>query len=185
MNYCGKRKRISLKVVLSIEIVLMNDSQKPLSFSVVKWWAPFYSIETVVAHSVNPGVSVGVMRIFTSTLPYPSLVKMSLGQWTIRLDREAFWFCLEKIVHCRESVKVKTQMTLIEWILEYCSLDPEPSIQLPVKYQLTMNRPSPDRIVFENMFMSHSKKLPPPMTLHHIPLPIEPSKKMVLLKNRC
>ncbi|CAF4302963.1 unnamed protein product, partial [Rotaria sordida] len=82
------------------------------------------------------------------TLTY-SLNLMSLFQWTIR-----------------QSVGVETQMTSVERILEYCSLDQEPPNQLTSKYRLPTNWPSQGRIIFENVSMSHSKELHSPLALH-------------------
>ncbi|CAF3324446.1 unnamed protein product, partial [Rotaria sp. Silwood2] len=75
------------------------------------------------------------------TLTY-SLNIMGLFQWTIR-----------------QSVEVETQMTSVERILEYCSLEQEPHNQLPFKYRPLTSWPSQGRIVFENVSMSHSKEL--------------------------
>ncbi|CAF4171025.1 unnamed protein product [Rotaria sp. Silwood2] len=79
------------------------------------------------------------------TLTY-SLNLMGLFQWTIR-----------------QSVEVETQMTSVERILEYCSLEQEPSNQLSFKYRSPANWPSQGRIVFKNVSMSHSKELNSPL----------------------
>ncbi|CAF5005137.1 unnamed protein product [Rotaria sp. Silwood1] len=94
------------------------------------------------------------------TLTY-SLSLMSLFQWTIR-----------------QSVEVETQMTSVERILEYCSLDQESSNQLSFKYRPPINWPSQGRIIFENVSMSHSKELHSPLALHNISLIIEPGEKI-------
>ncbi|CAF2964611.1 unnamed protein product [Rotaria sp. Silwood2] len=100
------------------------------------------------------------------TLTY-SLNLMGLFQWTIRLDLEnkmyTFVFVLENIVYSRQSVEVETQMTSVERILEYCSLEQEPSNQLSFKYRSPANWPSQGRIVFKNVSMSHSKELNSPL----------------------
>ncbi|CAF2833335.1 unnamed protein product, partial [Rotaria sp. Silwood2] len=94
------------------------------------------------------------------TLTY-SLNIMGLFQWTIR-----------------QSVEVETQMTSVERILEYCSLEQEPHNQLPFKYRPLTSWPSQGRIVFENVSMSHSKELNSPLALNHISLIIEPGEKI-------
>ncbi|CAF3348753.1 unnamed protein product [Rotaria sp. Silwood2] len=94
------------------------------------------------------------------TLTY-SLNLMGLFQWTIR-----------------QSVEVETQMTSVERILEYCSLEQEPHNQLPFKYRPLTSWPSQGRIVFENVSMSHSKELNSPLALNHISLIIEPGEKI-------
>ncbi|CAF4848072.1 unnamed protein product, partial [Rotaria sp. Silwood1] len=81
----------------------------------------------------------------------------------------------------RQSVEVETQMTSVERILEYCSLDQEPPSQLPTKYRPLTNWPSQGRIVFENVSMSHSKELHSPLALHHISLIIESDEKVYIV----
>ncbi|CAF3943944.1 unnamed protein product [Rotaria sp. Silwood1] len=84
-------------------------------------------------------------------------------------------------VYSRQSVEVETQMTSVERILEYCSLDQEPPSQLPTKYRPLTNWPSQGRIVFENVSMSHSKELHSPLALHHISLIIESDEKVYIV----
>ncbi|CAF4130200.1 unnamed protein product [Rotaria sp. Silwood2] len=79
------------------------------------------------------------------TLTY-SLNLMGLFQWTIR-----------------QSVEVETQMTSVERILEYCSLEQEPSNQLSFKYRSPANWSSQGRIVFKNVSTSYSKELNSPL----------------------
>ncbi|CAF1384435.1 unnamed protein product [Rotaria sordida] len=79
----------------------------------------------------------------------------------------------------RQSVEVETQMTAVERVLEYCSLDQESSIQQrSIKYRPPTNWPSQGRIVFENVSMSHSKESYAPLALHHISLVIKPNEKI-------
>ena len=81
--------------------------------------------------------------------------------------------------YSRQSVEVETQMTSVERVLEYCSLDQELSIQRrSVKYRPPINWPSQGCIVFENVSMSHSKESYAPLALHHISLVIKPSEKI-------
>ncbi|CAF4222447.1 unnamed protein product [Rotaria sp. Silwood2] len=97
----------------------------------------------------------------TLTLTY-SISLMDIFQWTIR-----------------QSVEVETQMTSVERVLEYCSLDQELSIQRrPAKYRPPTNWPSQGCIVFENVSMSHSKESYTQLALHHISLVIKPSEKI-------
>ncbi|CAF3348781.1 unnamed protein product [Rotaria sp. Silwood2] len=68
-----------------------------------------------------------------------------------------------RVLHNKQSVEVETQMTSVERILEYCSLEQEPSNQLSFKYRSPANWPSQGRIVFKNVSMSHSKELNSPL----------------------
>ncbi|CAF4089952.1 unnamed protein product, partial [Rotaria magnacalcarata] len=94
------------------------------------------------------------------TLTY-SLSLVGVFQWTIR-----------------QSVEVENQMTSVERILEYCSLDQEPPAQLSSKHQPPTNWPSRGCIVFDNVSMSHSEEPNSLLTLHHVSLIIEPSEKI-------
>ena len=78
----------------------------------------------------------------------------------------------------RQSVEVETQMTSVERILEYSSLEQEPPHQLPNKYQPPINWPSQGRIIFQNVSMSHSNHSSSLLVLHNISLIIEPTDKI-------
>jgi ABC-type multidrug transport system fused ATPase/permease subunit len=69
-------------------------------------------------------------------------------------------------------VEVETQMTSVERILEYCSLDQEPPAQVSSKNQPPVNWPSNGRIVFDNVSMSHSEDPQAPLALNCISLTI-------------
>jgi ATP-binding cassette subfamily C (CFTR/MRP) protein 4 len=86
-----------------------------------------------------------------------------------------FW---KNDVSSRQSVEVETQMTSVERILEYCSLEQEPPARLPSKYQPPINWPSQGRIVFDNVSMSHSNDIHSPLALHHISLVIKSGEKI-------
>ncbi|CAF1537136.1 unnamed protein product [Rotaria sp. Silwood1] len=90
----------------------------------------------------------------------------------------AFTLTYKNAIYFRQSVEVEIQMTSVERILEYCSLEQEPPNQLPSKYRSATNWPSQGRIIFENVSMSHSKELHSPLVLHHISLIIEPGEKI-------
>ncbi|CAF4354696.1 unnamed protein product [Rotaria socialis] len=94
------------------------------------------------------------------TLTY-SLSLVGVFQWTIR-----------------QSVEVENQMTSVERILEYCSLDQEPPAQLSSKHQPPANWPPRGCIVFDDVSMSHSNKPNSLLTLYHVSLIIEPSEKI-------
>ncbi|CAF4718803.1 unnamed protein product [Rotaria sp. Silwood1] len=120
----------------------------------------FIALVTVLAIIVRISQRQFSVVEIALTLTY-SLSLMSVFQWTIR-----------------QSVEVETQMTSVERILEYCSLDQEPPSQLSFKYRSPTNWPSQGRIVFENVSMSHSKELHSPLALYHISLIIEPGEKI-------
>jgi ATP-binding cassette subfamily C (CFTR/MRP) protein 4 len=90
-----------------------------------------------------------------------SVTLMGLLQWTTR-----------------QSVEVEAQMTSVERVLEYCSLDQEPPGQLPPPYRPPSNWPSQGHIVFDNVSMSHSKDSHSSLALHHISLSIKPAEKI-------
>ena len=73
----------------------------------------------------------------------------------------------------RQSIQVETQMTSVERVLEYCSLDQEPPAQVSPKNQPPMNWPSHGRIVFDNVCMSHSNEPYATLALDHISLTIK------------
>ncbi|CAF3567650.1 unnamed protein product [Adineta steineri] len=79
----------------------------------------------------------------------------------------------------RQSVEVETQMTAVERILEYCSLDQELTTQRrSIKYQSPVNWPSDGCIIFDNVSMSHSKEPDAPLALRHISLEIKSNEKI-------
>ncbi|CAF4026024.1 unnamed protein product [Adineta steineri] len=94
------------------------------------------------------------------TLSY-SLNLMGLFQWTIS-----------------QSVRVETHMTAVERILEYCSLEQEPTVQLSLNNQLSNNWPSHGQIVFRNVSMSYSNDDKTSLVLHNITLTIQSEEKI-------
>ncbi|CAF4098406.1 unnamed protein product [Adineta steineri] len=94
------------------------------------------------------------------TLSY-SLNLMGLFQWTIR-----------------QSVTVETHMTAVERILEYCSLEQEPSVQLSLNNRLSNNWPSHGQIVFRNVSMSYSNDDKTSLVLRNITLTIQSEEKI-------
>jgi ATP-binding cassette subfamily C (CFTR/MRP) protein 4 len=89
-----------------------------------------------------------------------------------------FTFSEKECFHSRLSVEVETQMTSVERILEYSSLDQEPPPQSSPKCQPPSIWPSQGRIIFDNVSMSHSKDPHSSLALHHISLVIEPGEKI-------
>ncbi|UJR14779.1 hypothetical protein I4U23_001767 [Adineta vaga] len=95
------------------------------------------------------------------TLTY-SLNLMSLFQWTIR-----------------QSVEVETQMTSVERVLDYCSLEQEEStIYRSHNCQPPSNWPQHGRIIFDNVSMSHSSQSHSLLALHHVSFIIKPTHKI-------
>jgi ABC-type multidrug transport system fused ATPase/permease subunit len=81
-------------------------------------------------------------------------------------------------IYSRQAVQVETQMTSVERILEYCSLEQEPYSQVSTAPRPPTNWPAQGRIVFHNVSMSHSKEPHAPLALRHISLTIESGEKI-------
>ncbi|CAF1123285.1 unnamed protein product [Rotaria sordida] len=94
------------------------------------------------------------------TLSY-SLSLMGLLQWAIR-----------------SSVDLETEMTSVERVLDYCSLDQEPPAQVSPNRRPPSNWPSHGRIVFENVSMSHSSDNQWSLALRHLSMTIEAGEKV-------
>ena len=75
-------------------------------------------------------------------------------------------------------MEVETQMTSVERVLEYCTLEQEPPAQSLPKYRPSTNWPSQGHIVFNNVCMSHSKDPDAPLALSHISLTIQAGEKI-------
>ncbi|CAF4608410.1 unnamed protein product [Rotaria sp. Silwood1] len=90
-----------------------------------------------------------------------SLSLMVLLQWTIR-----------------QSVVIETQMTSVERVLDYCSLDQEPPAQVPHDCRPPASWPSHGEIVFDNVSMRHSTEIYLPLDLRHISMTIRASEKV-------
>ncbi|CAF4347407.1 unnamed protein product, partial [Adineta steineri] len=90
-----------------------------------------------------------------------SLNLMGTLQWTIRL-----------------SVDVETQMTAVERVLEYCSLEQEPPAQVSSDHRPPSNWPSEGRIVFNNVSMSYSNDEHAPFVLRNISMTIKSAEKI-------
>ncbi|CAF0910972.1 unnamed protein product [Rotaria sordida] len=86
---------------------------------------------------------------------------MGLLQWTIRL-----------------SVRTETEMTAVERVLEYCSLDQEPAAQVLTKYRPPNNWPLQGQIVFDNVSLKYSNDEYSPLALRNITLTIEGGEKI-------
>jgi ABC-type multidrug transport system fused ATPase/permease subunit len=78
----------------------------------------------------------------------------------------------------RQSVTVETQMTAVERILEYCSLDQEPPAQVPPKHRPPNHWPSQGKIVFKNVSMSYLNDEDTPQALRNITLSIDGGEKI-------
>ncbi|CAF0900141.1 unnamed protein product [Rotaria sordida] len=90
-----------------------------------------------------------------------SLSLVALLQWTIR-----------------QSVVIETQMTSVERVLDYCSLDQEPPAQVPHDLRPPSNWPSHGQIVFDNVSMRHSTQTYLPLDLRHISMTIQGGEKV-------
>jgi len=90
-----------------------------------------------------------------------SLLLMGNLQWTIRL-----------------SVDVESQMTAVERVLEYCSLDEEPNRQVPIDRRPSSTWPSKGEIIFENVSMSHSNDDHAQLVLKNISMIIRSQEKI-------
>jgi ATP-binding cassette subfamily C (CFTR/MRP) protein 4 len=75
-------------------------------------------------------------------------------------------------------VDVETQMTAVERVLEYCSLDQEPPAQVPPSNRPPSTWPSHGRIVFDDVSMCHSDHDDTPPALRHISMTIESAEKV-------
>ncbi|CAF1354990.1 unnamed protein product [Rotaria sordida] len=158
-NICSKEFHYHLDNTTRVKYMIVTLSR----WSAMRFdWITliFIALVTVFAIIIRTSQHQFSVVEIALTLTY-SLNLMSLFQWTIR-----------------QSVGVETQMTSVERILEYCSLDQEPPNQLTSKYRLPTNWPSQGRIIFENVSMSHSKELHSPLALHHISLIIESGEKI-------
>ncbi|CAF3693974.1 unnamed protein product [Rotaria sp. Silwood1] len=69
-------------------------------------------------------------------------------------------------------------MTSVERVLDYCSLDQEPSAQVPSDFRPPPSWPSHGEIVFNNVSMRHSTQTYLPLDLHHISMTIRASEKV-------
>jgi ATP-binding cassette subfamily C (CFTR/MRP) protein 4 len=115
------------------------------------------------------------------TLAY-SLNLLGLFQWTIRFDRKKKERLIE--FYCfyfqifRQSVAVESQMTSVERVLEYCSLDQEPPAQVSPKNRPPMNWPSQGEIVFKNVSMAYLNEEYPSLVLRNITLQVKGGEKI-------
>jgi ATP-binding cassette subfamily C (CFTR/MRP) protein 4 len=78
----------------------------------------------------------------------------------------------------RLSVTVETQMTSVERVVEYCSLDQEPPAQVPPKHRPPSHWPSQGEIVFKNVSMSYLKDDNASIVLRNITLKITSGEKI-------
>jgi ATP-binding cassette subfamily C (CFTR/MRP) protein 1 len=78
----------------------------------------------------------------------------------------------------RQSVVLETQMTSVERVLDYCSLDQEPPAQVPQDLRPPPSWPSHGQIVFDNVSMRHSTPTHLPPDLHHISMTIRAGEKV-------
>ena len=120
-----------------------------------------------LTHHQFSTVDIALMLIYSLNL-------VDVFNWTIRFDFDNE--VNNNDVHSRQSVEVETQMTSVERVLEYSSLEQEPLLQLPSKHHPPSNWPSHGQIVFDNVSMSYSTHSPP--ALHHISLVIQSGEKI-------
>lgn len=82
------------------------------------------------------------------------------------------------MIEYRLSVDVESQMTSIERVLEYCSIDEEPSAQVSADRRPPSTWPSEGRIIFNDVSMRHLNDKDAPLALHHISMIIESTEKV-------
>jgi ABC-type multidrug transport system fused ATPase/permease subunit len=63
---------------------------------------------------------------------------------------------LNRIGISRQNIQIEADMTAVERILEYCSLDQEPPAQVQMKNRPPTQWPSQGRIVVDHVSMSYS-----------------------------
>ena len=91
-------------------------------------------------------------------------------------------YCINLMGHfqwtIRQSVTVESQMTAVERVLEYCSLDQEPPAQVPRKNRPPSSWPSQGKIVFKNVSISYSNDENTSFALHNITFVINGGEKI-------
>ena len=75
----------------------------------------------------------------------------------------------------RQSVTVESEMTAVERVLEYCSLDQEP---IPPKNRPPINWPTKGEIIFRNVSMSYSNEDHSTLALRNLTLTIKGGEKI-------
>ena len=78
----------------------------------------------------------------------------------------------------RQSVKIETQMTAVERILDYCSLEQETLTQVALKYRPLNNWPSKGQTSFRNISMSYFNDENSSLALRNITFTIDESEKV-------
>ena len=73
---------------------------------------------------------------------------------------------------------IETQMTSVERVLEYCSLDQEPPAEVSPDLRPPPNWPSHGEIVFDNVSMRHSNQPYSRLDLRHISMSIRAGEKV-------
>ena len=73
---------------------------------------------------------------------------------------------------------IETQMTSVERILDYCSLDQEAPARVAQNLRPPIGWPSHGQIVFDNVSMSHSVKLGSPLSLRDISMTIRAGERV-------
>jgi ABC-type multidrug transport system fused ATPase/permease subunit len=98
----------------------------------------------------------------------------------VRVNAESIKIDTHESILRRQSVELEIQMTSIERVLEYCSLDQEPPARLPLSQDLLpAHWPSHGHIRFENVCMSHDDSTSSSsLALRDISLEIEPEEKI-------
>lgn len=77
----------------------------------------------------------------------------------------------------RQSVNLETQMTAVERILEYCTLEQEPFQEVTDRHS-PPDWPSNGSIVFNDVSMRHTHDAQTPLTLSHISFTIAAAEKV-------
>ena len=79
-------------------------------------------------------------------------------------------------VPSRQSVEVETQMTSVERVLDYCTLEQEPPARLA--HRPPVHWPSQGRIVFDDVTLSYSDDRQASPALTHVSLVVEAGEKI-------
>lgn len=155
-----------------------------LFHTVTRWAAIRFDMSTVFFIILVTSLAIiarAVGRSFSSA-DFALTLSISFGflgllQWAIRCVALSSHLTLS-VTHFRQSVEFETQMTAVERVLEYASLDQEPPAYLPPPHQPPINWPSHGHLVFHQVSMSYSDDPSAPLALHNISFIVEPRQKI-------
>lgn len=84
-------------------------------------------------------------------------------------------------LYFRLSVEVETQMTAVERVLDYCTIEVESLPPKSTKFQPTKSWPMHGKIVLNNVSVSYPTDLHSLTVLHRISATIEPGEKVAIV----